>query len=157
MKFEKARELASLEAAAHQLVRSKERQSTYGEVFTPTPLAFDILENLDDSYWVEGKTFIDPTCGNGQLLVAVLFAKLSLKHTNPLTTIYGVDLMSDNVLECRKRLLTVVGDTADNAAIVEKNVQVGDGTSFDFEFEFDTEQKEKHSEFQNQQLQLFKW
>ena len=104
------------------------------EVFTPTPKVLEILENLNSSLWEEGKTFIDPTCGNGQFLAAVLIIKIELGHPNPLSTIYGVDIMQDNVDECRQRLIDIAGDTPDNWDSVRNNIRCEDGLTYDYSF-----------------------
>jgi 23S rRNA G2445 N2-methylase RlmL len=94
----------------------------------------EMLEQLPDEQWEDGKTFLDPTCGNGQFLSAVLIIKQSLGHENTLSTIYGVDLMPDNVTECKERLLAIAGDTAENRAIVENNILCRNGLEYDYSF-----------------------
>ena len=53
------------------------------------------------------KTFLDPSCGDGQFLGEVLIRKLEngIDFETALSTIYGVDLMQDNVKLCQDRLL----------------------------------------------------
>ena len=116
------------------LVRSQKRQTELGEVFTPTELTLEILEQMPKSIWEEGKTFLDPTCGNGQLLAPVAIIKRELGHTNWLETIYGVDLMKDNVDETRERLLAIAGDTEENRKIVENNIRCENGLKYDYSF-----------------------
>lgn len=122
------------ESSSSQLQRSSERQDELGEVFTPTYIVLDILEKLSDNMWEDGKTYLDPTCGNGQFLAAVAIIKLDLGHTSVLDSIYGVDLMQDNVEECRERLLAIAGDTDANRAIVNKNILCKDGLTYDYSF-----------------------
>jgi len=90
--------------------RSEERIKLNAEVFTPAHLVNDMLDKLPLRAWIRGKTFIDPACGNGNFLVAVLARKLKRGHPllESLQSIYGVDIMEDNVVECRRRLLEVV-------------------------------------------------
>lgn len=116
------------------LVRNAERQTELGEVFTPTELVLEILEQMPESIWEEGKTFLDPTCGNGQLLAPVAIIKRELGHKNWLETIYGVDLMQDNVNETRERLLAIAGNTEENRKIVENNIRQADGLTYDYSF-----------------------
>ena len=122
------------ESTSRQLVRSDERQTSLGEVFTPSELVIEMLEKLPDDNWEDGKTFLDPTCGNGQFLAAVAIVKQSLDHKSVLSSIYGVDLMQDNVDECKERLLDIVGDTAENRAIVDANILCKDGLKYDYSF-----------------------
>lgn len=120
-------------------MRSEARKKQLGEVFTPPELVERMLDRLPPEVWDDpGKTFCDPTCGNGNFLVAVLRRKLAAKHTirQALSTVYGVDLMQDNVDECRERLLEAARMT-NNAvarAIVERNVVCADGLKYDWEF-----------------------
>lgn len=122
------------EASTYFLVKHTDRVKQLGEVFTPTELVLEILKQLPDQVWEEGKTYLDPTAGNGQFLAAVLIIKISLGHTNPLSTIYGVDLMQDNVDECRQRLLDIAGDTPANRKIVMHNILCKDGLTYDYSF-----------------------
>ena len=115
-------------------VKHPERERLLGEVFTPTPVVLDMLENLPNFTWDIDKKFLDPTCGNGQFLAAVLIIKMSLGHTDALSTIYGVDIMQDNVDECRQRLLDIAGDTPANRAIVGHNILCKDGLTYDYSF-----------------------
>lgn len=113
---------------------TQDRIKQLGEVFTPTELVLEMLEQLPEETWQEGKTYLDNSCGNGQFLAAVAVIKRELGHENYLETIYGVDLMEDNVLECRKRLLEIAGDTPDNRSVVRKNIVVHDALLYDYSF-----------------------
>jgi type I restriction-modification system DNA methylase subunit len=92
-----------------QDIRDKRRKQT-AEVFTPSWLVAQMLDKLPMEVWTENKTFCDPACGNGNFLVAILERKLAKGHPplEALRTIYGVDIMADNVAECRQRLLDIV-------------------------------------------------
>jgi type I restriction-modification system DNA methylase subunit len=88
--------------------RDKVRIQSRGEVFTPTPLVQEILDQLDPVLFTDAtKTFIDPSCGDGQFLSEVVVRKLQNGHTlqQALSTTYGVDLMPDNVKLTQDRLL----------------------------------------------------
>ena len=89
---------------------------------------------MDTDFWDEYNVFLDPTCGNGQLLAPVAIIKRELGHTNWLSTLYGVDLMPDNVEETRERLLAIAGDTEENRKIVENNIRCEDGLTYDYSF-----------------------
>jgi SAM-dependent methyltransferase len=124
-----------IESTNYFLVKHPDRVKLLGEVFTPTELVLEILDQLPIEVWDDGKTYLDPTCGNGQFLAAVLIIKQSLNHVNPLETIYGVDIMQDNVDECRQRLIDIAGDNAHNWAIVEHNILCKDGLTYDYSFD----------------------
>lgn len=122
------------ESISHHRVHSADRIKLLGEVFTPTELVIEMLEKLPDETWDEGKTFLDNSCGNGQFLAAVAIIKRELGHKDYLSTIYGVDLMQDNVDECKERLLAIAGDTEENRAIVDRNIVCHDGLTYDYSF-----------------------
>lgn len=87
--------------------RDRNRVKSTGEVFTPTPLVQEILEKLpQDQFTDPTKTFLDPSCGDGQFLSEVIIRKVENGSTyeQALATTYGVDLMEDNCLECIRRL-----------------------------------------------------
>lgn len=114
--------------------RDRARVKATGEVFTPTPLVQEILDRLDPSLFQDSaKTFLDPSCGDGQFLGEVLIRKLENGSTfeQALSTIYGVDLMPDNVAECRRRLLC--GRT-DLEHIVRRNIVCHDALTYDYSF-----------------------
>lgn len=111
--------------------REQARIKATGEVFTPTPLVQEILDyyEFDDPE----QTFMDPSCGDGQFLGEVLIRKVQsgIDFETALSTIYGVDLMFDNVETCRERLLCGRNDLRH---IVEKNIVCADGLDYDYLF-----------------------
>jgi SAM-dependent methyltransferase len=128
------RKLALEEGKAFSLSRSKERREKYGEIFTPTNLVLEILEQMPRDIWIAGKRFLDPTCGNGQMLAPVAIWKRELGHKLYLATIFGVDLQPDNVMETRSRLLAIAGDTLFNRKIVEMNITCNNAFEYDYKF-----------------------
>ena len=114
--------------------RDKLRVKATGEVFTPTPLVQEVLDRLPQELFKEpSKTFIDPACGDGQFLGEVLIRKVEngIEFEQALATIYGVDLMQDNVDLCRERLLC---GREDLRHIVEKNIVCADGLEYNYCF-----------------------
>lgn len=114
--------------------RDQLRVKATGEVFTPTPLVQEMLEQIPIGQFTDPtKTFLDPSCGDGQFLGEVLIRKMENGSTfeQALSTIYGVDLMQDNVDLCRERLLC--GRT-DLVHIVERNIVCHDALTYDYSF-----------------------
>ena len=102
--------------------------------FTPGKLALDILKHLPENVWEEGKTFLDPECGIGQMIVPAAIIKHELGHTEILSCIYGTEINEDNLVICRRRLLDVCGHTDINIKQVRKNIVCTDSLTYDFEF-----------------------
>jgi len=112
------------------LIKSKDRMRKMGEVFTPAPLVKEMLDNISKQVWKDKtKTFIDPACGNGNFLVEVVKRKIKAGSNKwqALSTTYGVDIMEDNVLECRERLLQVADVKQKRfRTLIEQRVVCGD-------------------------------
>ena len=105
--------------------RERSRIKSTGEIFTPTELVQEILDQLPQELFKDPtKTFLDPTCGDGQFLSEVIIKKVENGSTyeQALATTYGVDLMIDNCLECIKRLYQV---TEDQIEIIDKDLPLG--------------------------------
>ena len=130
--------------------REHSRVKETAEVFTPTPLVEEILDKMDPLLFTNSeKTFLDPACGDGQFLASVLYRKLEndIDFEQALSTIYGVDLMPDNVELCRERLLC---GREDLRHIVEQNIVCADGLRYHYRFDgshpYDEERKEQEFE-----------
>jgi hypothetical protein len=114
--------------------RDELRVKATGEVFTPTPLVQEILNQLPNELFTDpSKTFLDPSCGDGQFLSEVLIKKLEngIDFETALSSIYGVDLMIDNVDLCRDRLLC---GREDLRPIVEQNIVCHNSLLYKYKF-----------------------
>jgi hypothetical protein len=83
------------------------------------------------------KTFLDNSCGDGQFLSEVVIRKMERSGCSleqALRTTYGVDLMGDNVNECRKRLAGP-NPTDEILEIVNNNIVCNDALTYDYSFE----------------------
>lgn len=125
--------------------RDRTRIKATGEVFTPTNLVEQELDSLNANEFIDtDKTFLDPSCGDGQFLASVLYRKLQngIDFKQALSTVYGVDLMKDNVELCRERLLC---GREDLRHIVEQNIVCADGLRYHYRFDgsypYDDEQE----------------
>jgi hypothetical protein len=101
------------------LVKSRQRIEDHGEVFTPNWMVEDMLNLVKDESERIDSRFLEPACGSGNFLKAVLARKLVTvqskygksefeKQHNALFSlmcIYGIELLADNVVECREILL----------------------------------------------------
>lgn len=103
-------------------MRSRKRVAEHGEVFTPRWLVGDMLDLVASETERIDSRFLEPACGSGNFLEPVLerklasvesrYGKSSFEKSNyalhALMCIYGIELLADNVLECRTRLLGVL-------------------------------------------------
>ena len=114
--------------------RDAARIKATGEVFTPTGLVQQILDSMPQELFTDPtKTFIDPACGDGQFLSEVLIRKMQngIDFETALSTIYGVDLMDDNIRLCKTRLLC---GQLDAMHIVDRNIVRADGLDYNYGF-----------------------
>ena len=115
--------------------RDKIRVKATGEVFTPTELVQEILDKIPTEIFIDpNKTYLDPSCGDGQFLGEVLIRKVEngIDFEQALSTIYGVDIMQDNVDLCRERLLC---GQEHLKHIVEKNIVCADALRYHYRFD----------------------
>lgn len=97
--------------------RDKQRIKQTAEVFTPNSLVRDMLNKLPrEAFTDPNKSFLDPTCGDGQFLAEIVIRKVmnGATYGQALATVYGADLMPDNCLECIRRLYGVYSDPVIN-------------------------------------------
>lgn len=99
-------------------MRSKERVRDAGEVFTQEREVNAMLDLVKQETERIESRFLEPACGNGNFLAPILERKLIIVASRykksqieyernvliAIGSIYGVDIMQDNVEECRERL-----------------------------------------------------
>ena len=93
--------------------KSEKRVKELGEVFTPKELVLEMLDMVDKTEWKNKEsTFIDPACGNGNFLIEIFIKRLNsgISVEDALQTLYGIDIMSDNIKECHDRILRYLSD-----------------------------------------------
>ncbi len=99
-------------------IKSKQRVTEFGEVYTAKKQVMDMLSLMPDSMPIN-TTFLEPACGNGNFLAEIMMRKLAkaAKYTaneylraviTAVSSVYGVDIQNDNVLESRSRLLRII-------------------------------------------------
>jgi hypothetical protein len=120
--------------------RDKLRVKQTAEVFTPTELVQEMLDKLEEQdptlFSDPSKTFLDNSCGDGQFLSEVVIRKMERSGCTleqALRTTYGIELMEDNVRECRKRLAGP-NPTPEILKIVESNIICHDALTYDYSF-----------------------
>jgi hypothetical protein len=105
-------------------MRSKQRVADHGEVFTPAWLVGDMLDLVQDEAERIDSRFLEPACGSGNFLVVIFRRKLAAVDARysaneferrhfallGLMCIYGIEVLADNVAECRANLLEILVD-----------------------------------------------
>lgn len=103
------------------LVKSKQRVADHGEVFTPAWMVESMLNLVRDETERIDSRFLEPACGSGNFLVQILRRKLAAVDRKygtaeferrhyallGLMCVYGIELLPDNIAECRTNLLEV--------------------------------------------------
>lgn len=101
-------------------IKTKERVRQHGEVFTAEREVNAMLDLVKHEAKNIDSTFMEPACGDGNFLVEILHRKMESVFrlagrndadceywaTRAFSTIYGVDIQQDNVLEARDRLFS---------------------------------------------------
>ena len=106
------------------LVKSKQRVADHGEVFTPAWMVEAMLDLVKDESERIDSRFLEPACGDGNFLEQILRRKLTaveLKYGKSdferrhyallaLMCIYGIELLPDNIADCRANLLEIFAE-----------------------------------------------
>lgn len=106
------------------LIKSKQRVVDHGEVFTPMWLVDAMLDLVKEETERINSRFLEPACGSGNFLTQILKRKLAaveIKYGKSdfdrdhyallaLMSIYGIELLTDNIIECQANLLEIFSD-----------------------------------------------
>lgn len=102
-------------------IKSRERVAERGEVFTALREVNAMCDLVADECLRPDSRFLEPACGDGNFLAVILQRKLTELQRkykkNPrdfekqsivaIGSLYGVDIMNDNVVACRERLYSI--------------------------------------------------
>ena len=106
------------------LVKSKQRIANHGEVFTPAWMVEAMLDLVKGETERIDSRFLEPACGSGNFLVRILQRKLAAVELKfgksdfekrhyallALMCAYGIELLTDNIAECRANMLEILAD-----------------------------------------------
>jgi len=136
-------------------MRTRQRVVDHGEVFTPPELVEAMIALVESEAERIESRFLEPACGSGNFLIPVLRRKLATVDSRygrsdferrhyallALMSVYGIELLADNVVECRESLLVAftehlaadLGDVWAQAAasVLAINVVHGDALSME--------------------------
>jgi hypothetical protein len=101
---------------------SKQRIADHGEVFTSQREVNAMLDLVKRETERIDSRFLEPACGTGNFLTEILERKLQVVEKKyrksqleyernsvlAVSSIYGIDILEDNIIECRKRLFEIV-------------------------------------------------
>ena len=146
------------EITLNKQLKSKKRVTDHGEVFTNEREVNAMLDLVKHETERIDSRFLEPACGNGNFLAEVLKRKLFIVDSRyeknqiewerealiAVANIYGVEILEDNTIECRKRLYDIFwkkyiqrfGTNAKMAFlnsinfIIKKNILWGDALDF---------------------------
>lgn len=106
------------------LFKSKQRIADHGEVFTPQWMVDAMLDLVKGETDRIDSRFLEPACGKGNFLVRILQRKLAAVESKygksdfekqhyallALMCTYGIELLEDNIAECRANMLNILRD-----------------------------------------------
>ena len=113
-----------VDSSNNKQVKSRQRVSDHGEVFTAEREVNAMLDLVKQETERIDSRFLEPACGNGNFLAEVIKRKLAVVNSRysssqlewerysvvAVSSIYGVDILQDNVHECRERLFGIFND-----------------------------------------------
>ena len=102
-------------------IKSRQRVSDHGEVFTAEREVKAMCDLVSDECNRIDSRFLEPACGDGNFLAEILNRKLAVVKRKyrksvidyeknsllAVSSLYGVDILADNVASCRERLYKI--------------------------------------------------
>lgn len=122
--------------------RRKSKDVNSQEFFTPYSIVKRMCDKVSDEDWADQKkTFLEPSCGNGQFVIYVIYNRLrhGIDWRTALKTCFALDLMQDNVDEMKERVHTMLKqicpdyNKASATRIMNKNFICHDFFTWNFE------------------------
>ena len=116
--------MANEKHTAKKQTKSKQRIADHGEVFTAEREVNAMLDLVKQETERIDSRFLEPACGNGNFLAEILRRKLTVVKSRygknaadyeryaviAVSSVYGVEILLDNVQECRERLYDIWND-----------------------------------------------
>ena len=125
-------------------IKSKERVAERGEVFTAEREVNAMLDLVANECLRPDSRFLEPACGDGNFLAAILQRKLTELRRKykqsprdyekqaivAIGSLYGVDIMNDNVLACRERLYVIWNETYTDHCKIDASDETREAAKF---------------------------
>lgn len=135
------------------------------EFFTPFSIVQRMGNKIDDETWADPeKTWLEPCMGDGNFVCYIIWNRIQhgIDWQTALKTLYGVELMFDNVIETHDRVIDLLTklnidfDEYTARTIMKKNLVCSDFFKWDFEHWRPIPEKPKKSKnLKTKQLSLF--
>ena len=93
--------------------RRKDSDVNSQEFFTPYEIVKKMGDKIPEADWSNSeKTFLEPSFGNGQFIIYIIYNRIlhGVSWKDALSTLYGVELMPDNVQETKDRIITLLSE-----------------------------------------------
>ena len=112
------------------------------EFYTPYPIVKKMCDKISDEDWQNpSKTFLEPCCGNGNFIIYIIWNRIQhcIDWKTALETLYGVELMQDNVDETKERIIDLLNklnieyDKDVAYEIMNRNIVCSDFFKWNFE------------------------
>ena len=128
-------------ATEERVSRRKGTKSTQ-EFFTPYSVVKRMCDKISDEDWLDpNKTFCEPCMGNGQFVIYIIYNRIlhGVDWKTALETLFSVELMQDNVDECKDRVINLLKgleidfDESTAREIMDRNFVCHDFFTWNFE------------------------
>lgn len=133
-----------LDLTDYEQSRKNRRKGNGGtaEFFTPYTIVKRMCDKISDDDWSDPeKTFLEPSFGSGQFIIYMIYNRLQhgIDWRTALSTMWGVELMQDNVDECKQRVCDMLSQLCEDynedeaRAIMYNNFVCSDFFKWNFE------------------------
>lgn len=133
-----------LDLTDYEQSRNNRRKGIGGtaEFFTPYTIVKRMCDKVSDEDWADpNKTFLEPSFGSGQFIIYMIYNRLQhgVDWKTALNTMWGVELMEDNVYECKQRVCDMLTQLCEDfnedeaRAIMDNNFVCSDFFKWNFE------------------------
>ena len=122
--------------------RRKGKKGTQ-EFYTPYSIVKKMMDKISSEDWADTKkTFLEPSFGDGNFIIGILYRRIvehGVDWKTTLETLYGVELMQDNVDETKERIIDLLNklnieyDKDEVYEIMNRNLVCSDFFKWNFE------------------------
>ncbi len=142
MKDINIQEYIDIDYATDERVNRRKGSGGTQEFYTPYSIVKKMCDKVPEEEWADPtKTFLEPCCGNGNFVLYIIYNRLKhgIDWKDALNTLYALELMEDNVQECKERIINLLNDLdiaynpIEAYEIMDRNIICHDFFTWDFE------------------------